>query len=75
MDSERRIVVPDFYKDVLPLTDGEKALYERLSTITKRTASSLSSRWREPSLTIHTVEVSGPRSEMVHCLFLIRQQY
>lgn len=47
---------------VRPLSDEEKALYDVLSNITKTPATSLASRWREPSLTVHNVEVSGPRS-------------
>lgn len=45
---------------VRPQTAEEKELYDLLSTITHRPASSLSSRWREPSLTVHNIEVSGP---------------
>ena len=48
---------------VRPLTDEERALYKLLSTITQRPASSLSTRWREPSLTVHNIEVSGPKSK------------
>lgn len=57
-------VISKFLDDaVRPSTDEEKELYQQLSSITKRSASSLCSRWREPSLTIHNIEVSGPRSE------------
>jgi len=36
-----------------------------LSGITQTPASLLTSRWREPSLTIHNIEVSGPRNSTV----------
>lgn len=49
---------------VRPQTSEEKELYELLSTITQRPASSLSSRWSEPSLTLHTIEISGPKSQL-----------
>ena len=48
---------------VRPQTEEEKQLYKLLSKITNRPASLLSSRWREPSFTIHNVEISGPKSE------------
>ena len=47
---------------VRPLGDDERQLYTVLSGVTQTSASSLSSKWREPSLTIHNVEVSGPKS-------------
>jgi len=47
---------------VRPQTEEEKQLYKLLSDITQRPASSLSSKWREPSLTVHNIEISGPRS-------------
>lgn len=54
----------DFPEDdsVRPQTEAEKELYVRLSELTKKPASALSSRWREPSLTVHSIEISGPRS-------------
>lgn len=44
------------------LTEDERQLYKVLSSVTQTPASLLAARWREPSLTIHNVEVSGPRS-------------
>lgn len=43
-------------------TAEEKGLYNLLSEITRKPASSLAARWREPSLTIHNIEISGPKS-------------
>lgn len=50
---------------VRPQTSEEKELYKLLSEVTQRPATLLSSRWREPSLTIHSVEISGPKSKMM----------
>jgi di- and tripeptidase len=50
---------------VRPQTEKEKEMYDRLSEITQRPAALLSSRWREPSLTIHNIEISGPKSEAI----------
>ena len=47
---------------VRPLTDEERQLYKVLSGVTQTPASVLSSRWREPSLTVHDMKVSGPTS-------------
>lgn len=44
-------------------TEPEKQLYDVLSNVTQRPGSVLSSRWSEPSLTIHNIDVSGPKSE------------
>ncbi|EPQ54686.1 glutathione degradosome [Gloeophyllum trabeum ATCC 11539] len=65
MDDQRRVLIDGFYKDVRPMTEDEQQLYRLLSVVTQRPASSLSSRWREPSLTIHGVEVSGPKNPTV----------
>lgn len=48
---------------VRPQTEDEKQLYELLSLVTRSPASVLSSRWREPSLTVHNISVSGPGSK------------
>lgn len=45
------------------MTEDERQLYSRLAAITQQPASSLAARWREPALTIHNIEVSGPKSE------------
>ena len=44
------------------MTEEEKGLYELLGEITHKSADSLAARWREPSLTLHTIEISGPQS-------------
>lgn len=50
---------------VRPETSEEKELYKLLSEVTQKPATLLSSRWREPSLTIHSVELSGPKSKVM----------
>lgn len=50
-------------ESVRPESEEETSNYELLSKITHKAPAILESRWREPSLTIHTVEVSGPKSE------------
>ncbi|KAE8151185.1 hypothetical protein BDV25DRAFT_153042 [Aspergillus avenaceus] len=64
-----RINLPDFRDRVLPLTEAEKQRYADIAQlllqqhpeIADRDAliDSLMHRWREPSLTIHSVEVPG----------------
>ncbi|KAF9013391.1 hypothetical protein BDQ17DRAFT_1386947 [Cyathus striatus] len=62
---QRRVQIPAFYDHVRPQTEEEKELYKLLSEVTHTPASSLASRWREPSLTIHSLEVSGPKNATV----------
>ncbi|EIW59658.1 Zn-dependent exopeptidase [Trametes versicolor FP-101664 SS1] len=64
-DSSNRVAIPDFYDRVRALTEDERQLYKVLSSVTQTPASLLAARWREPSLTIHNVEVSGPRNSTV----------
>ncbi|KAI0643091.1 Zn-dependent exopeptidase [Trametes meyenii] len=60
-----KIAIPNFYNRVRPLTEEEKQWYKVLSSVTQTPASLLAARWREPSLTVHNVEVSGPRNSTV----------
>ena len=48
----------------------EAALFRLLGAVTQHSAASLSTRWREPALTIHSVRGSGPHSALT--LFHIR---
>ncbi|KAJ7095467.1 hypothetical protein C8R43DRAFT_1081889 [Mycena crocata] len=64
-DAQHQVRIPGFYDRVRQQTDAEKELYKRLATITGRPAASLSSRWREPSLTVHSIEISGPKNATV----------
>ena len=64
-DSKNQVQVPKFYEQVRSVTEDERKLYSRLSAITQQPASSLAARWREPALTIHNIEVSGPKNATV----------
>jgi len=50
---------------VRPQDNEEAALFRLLESVTQRSAASLKSRWREPSLTIHGVRGSGPHNPTV----------
>ncbi|KAI5122438.1 hypothetical protein M0805_008751 [Coniferiporia weirii] len=65
LSAGQRVLIPGFYDFVQPQTTVEEKLYELLSTVTGQTASSFSSKWREPSLSIHSLEVSGPGNATV----------
>ncbi|CCM00624.1 uncharacterized protein FIBRA_02660 [Fibroporia radiculosa] len=65
IDGDKRVTIPNFYDSVRPLASDEEQSYTVISKLTGTPASSLASRWREPSLTIHSVEVSGPRNSTV----------
>lgn len=64
-----KIMVPDFYDSILPLTAAEEARYEDITKILSRRnpeagtvdqlKAGLMARWREPNLTIHRYKVSG----------------
>lgn len=58
--SSRFITNPDDH--VRKLSKYEEELYQQLAGIADQPASTLSSKWREPSLTVHNVEISGPKS-------------
>ncbi|KIK56110.1 hypothetical protein GYMLUDRAFT_47327 [Collybiopsis luxurians FD-317 M1] len=65
MDKKQQVQIPGFYDHVRPQTEAEKELYLRLANVVQKPASDLSSRWREPALTIHNIEVSGPNNTTV----------
>ncbi|KAG1879215.1 glutathione degradosome [Suillus subluteus] len=65
MCGEGKVAIPDFYNCVRHQTEAEKQLYDVLSNVTQKPASVLSSRWSEPSLTVHNIDVSGPRNSTV----------
>jgi len=65
MDRDRHVLIPGFYDKVRPIDDEESELFRLLETATQNSAESLKSRWREPSLTIHTVRGSGPLNPTV----------
>jgi di- and tripeptidase len=69
------IKIPGFYDPILPVTEAEKRRYEAItSTLLRRNpdlgneedlTQSLMHRWREPSLTVHRLKVSGPENSTV----------
>lgn len=64
------VLIPQFYDNVLPVTDAERALYDDITTqIVLNTETSLADelmrRWRFPSLTLHKLDVSGPKNMTV----------
>ncbi|KAF4578670.1 hypothetical protein EYR36_000477 [Pleurotus pulmonarius] len=64
-DNTNRVQIPGFYDSVRPQTEEEHQLYLTLSPLTQRPASTIASRWCEPSLTIHNIQISGPRNATV----------
>ncbi|KAI0271199.1 Zn-dependent exopeptidase [Russula aff. rugulosa BPL654] len=64
-DRNRNVLVPNFHDKVRPLDEEEVALFRLLESVTQLSAASLKSRWREPSLTIHSVRGSGPHNPTV----------
>ncbi|GJJ15699.1 hypothetical protein Clacol_009977 [Clathrus columnatus] len=65
VSKDRKVLIPGFYDHVRSRTSAEDDLFALLSTITHKPAESLSSRWREPTLSIHSVETSGPGNSTV----------
>ncbi|KAI5989043.1 glutathione degradosome [Pisolithus albus] len=64
-DTRKKVAIPGFYESVRQQTEDEKQLYALLSQVTGSPGSVLSSRWREPSLTVHNLDVSGPGNSTV----------
>ncbi|KAI0785192.1 Zn-dependent exopeptidase [Abortiporus biennis] len=65
ISKNQQVAIPGFYDNVRPLTEEERQLYAVLSGVTQTPASVLSAKWREPALTVHSVEVSGPKNSTV----------
>ncbi|EMG47843.1 DUG2 Probable di- and tripeptidase DUG2 [Candida maltosa Xu316] len=61
----RKIELPGFYNDVLPLTESEEKLYKKVADYLGFDTETLKVKWREPSLTIHKIQVSGPNNNTV----------
>lgn len=67
-----RINLPNFHDAVRPLTDAEQKRFEAIADVllpqhpqipdSQALVKSLMYRWREPSLTIHSMEVPGSKS-------------
>ncbi|CAI5757816.1 unnamed protein product [Candida verbasci] len=60
------IKIKDFYKDVLKITKQEEELYDKIKNqLPNIDINSLQLKWRNPSLTIHKIQVSGPNNNTV----------
>lgn len=74
-DSKGRVNIPGFYDPILQITDAENELYDTISeTLLRRNpdlgnaqslTESFKARWREPSLTIHRIDTSGPANSTI----------
>jgi di- and tripeptidase len=80
-DAKNHVKIPGFYDGILPLTEEEDQRYDEIARILiKRNNSnsasspnispdtlkrSLMARWREPNLTIHRYNVSGPDGSLI----------
>ncbi|PPR07112.1 hypothetical protein CVT24_010948 [Panaeolus cyanescens] len=65
VDTQKQIQIPGFYDHVLPKTEEEEKSYQVISKVVHKSATLLESRWREPSLTVHSIEISGPKNATV----------
>lgn len=73
--ADGRVSLPGFYKDIPPITKAENELYNAISETLLRQnpelgdaadlTASFKARWREPSLTIHSIENSGPTNSAI----------
>ena len=74
-DRNNHINLPGFYDGVLPVTEEEELRYDDIASILIRNnpsngpvetlKRSLKARWREPNLTIHRYNVSGPDGSLI----------
>ena len=74
-DSDGRVNVPAFYDPIRQITAAENSLYDTISgTLLRRNpglgdakslTESFKARWREPSLTVHRIETSGPANSTI----------
>ncbi|KAK4185784.1 hypothetical protein QBC35DRAFT_502947 [Podospora australis] len=74
-DRKNRVNIPGFYDGILPLTKEEDLRYDEIADILIRRnpangpiealKRSLMARWREPNLTIHRYNVSGPDGSLI----------
>ncbi|KAK4112237.1 glutathione degradosome [Canariomyces notabilis] len=74
-DSKNRVQIPGFYDGILPMTEEEGLRYDDIARILIRRnpangpidalKRSLMARWREPNLTIHRYNVSGPDGSLI----------
>ncbi|KAK0628780.1 hypothetical protein B0T17DRAFT_489646 [Bombardia bombarda] len=73
--SKNHVNIPGFYDGILPVTEEEELRYDDIASILMRRnpangpvdalKRSLMARWREPNLTIHRYNVSGPDGSLI----------
>lgn len=69
--SSNKIQIPGFYDLILPIQEDEVKLFEKVkqskkgSGITDADLDQLWAKWRNPSLTVHRLDVSGPNNNTV----------
>lgn len=66
--TSNKVTIPGFYDDVLPVEDNELRFYEKIresSAGVGHDLETLLSKWRNPSLTVHRIDVSGPKNNTV----------
>ncbi|RCK56618.1 putative di- and tripeptidase DUG2 [Candida viswanathii] len=61
----KKIQLPGFYDNVLPLDKDSEKLYDKIAEYLGIQAKTLMVKWKEPSLTIHKIQVSGPNNNTV----------
>lgn len=65
------ILIPGFYDDVLPVDESELKFYEKIRKSPANVEfighdlETLLAKWRKPSLTVHRIDVSGPKNNTV----------
>ncbi|KAK3333005.1 hypothetical protein B0T19DRAFT_114823 [Cercophora scortea] len=74
-DHRNNVKLPGFYDGILPVTEEEELRYDDIASILLRRnpaigpidalKRSLMARWREPNLTIHRYNVSGPDGSLI----------
>ncbi|AEO63939.1 9a521bc8-7bc6-4574-a9b6-ded8b4a4b377 [Thermothielavioides terrestris] len=74
-DAKNHVKIPGFYDGILPLTAEEEQRYDDIARILIRRnpangpvealKRNLMARWREPNLTIHRFNVSGPDGSLI----------
>ncbi|KZW01583.1 glutathione degradosome [Exidia glandulosa HHB12029] len=65
LTSGQKVLLPGFYDTVRPITSRELEQFELLSKMTGEPVARLCARWREPSLSVHGLQVSGPGNATV----------
>ncbi|CUA72557.1 putative di-and tripeptidase DUG2 [Rhizoctonia solani] len=63
--SGSNVLIPSFYDKVRPQPEEERILYKKIAEVTRTTPASIASKWSEPSLSIHSLNVSGPGNATV----------